>query len=143
MPVNPLYVSVAMNIELMELPIAFMNEDHAEAKALWQEMAAALADYPARHEPLSAACRAFLEHSRAHFAREEDAMQSQGFPPYSVHKAEHDRVLAMLEELVAAVASGAPAETVQHAIMHEIPNWLVLHVQSMDLVTARWLAARG
>jgi hemerythrin len=130
-----------VEIELPKLPVAFMNEDHAHAEALWREMVAALAGYPAHREPLANACRAFLEHSRAHFGREEDAMQQHAFPPYPVHKAEHDRVLAMLAELTAATESGADADHLRRAIEQDIPTWLVQHVASMDTVTARWIAA--
>lgn len=130
-----------MEIELPKLPVAFMNDDHAHAEALWREMVAALADYPACNEPLANACRAFLEHNRAHFGREEDAMLQHAFPPYPVHKAEHDRVLAMLAELTAAAASGAAEDHLRNAIERDIPSWLVQHVESMDMVTARWIAA--
>jgi hemerythrin len=130
-----------MDIELPELPVGFMNDDHAHAEALWREMSAALAHFPGQTAPLAAACRAFLEHNRAHFGREEAAMQRSGFPPYPVHKAEHDRVLALLEALAATVEAGGSEARVRPMIEEEIPAWLLQHVQSMDLVTARWLAA--
>lgn len=131
-----------MDLDLPKLPVDFMNDDHAHAEDLWRAMRVALADYPSRTEPLAAACRAFLDHNRAHFGREEAAMQASAFPPYPVHKAEHDRVLTTLEELAKAASSGADPESLRRAIELDIPTWLVQHVQSMDLVTARWIAAR-
>jgi len=132
-----------MDLELPQLPVDFMNADHAHAEALWREMCAALADYPAHCTPLEAACRAFLAHNQAHFAREENAMQQYAFPPYPVHKAEHDRVLALLADLADAVAGGGAEDSVRRTIEEDIPAWLVQHVQSMDLVTARWIAAHS
>lgn len=132
-----------MDIDLPQLPIAFMNDDHAHAKTLWRAMVAALADYPAQGKPLAAACRAFLEHNRAHFGREEEAMRQHAFPPYPVHKAEHDRVLVMLAELAASAESGTDSESLRRAIEQDIPVWLVQHVQSMDTITARWIAAHA
>jgi hemerythrin len=130
-----------MEISLPLLPVAFMNEDHAHAETLWKAMRVALACYPTQIEPLASACRAFLEHNRDHFGREEAAMLQTSFPPYPVHKAEHDRVLAQLEELVTTADSGMADASLQRAIEQEIPSWLLQHVQSMDTITARWIAA--
>ena len=69
-------------------------------------------------------------------------MQEHGFPPYLVHKAEHDRVLLWLEYLYAAVEAVRARGDVEQAILHDIPAWLLQHVQSMDMVTARFLAQR-
>ena len=131
-----------MDINLPKLPIAFMNEDHAHAKSLWRSMQAAMADYPAQAAPLAAACHAFLEHNRAHFAREEAIMQEYAFPPYAIHKAEHDRILIRLAEIASLADAGGSVEELKAAINFEVPNWLVQHVQSMDTVTARWIASQ-
>lgn len=130
-------------LDLPQVALDFMNEDHAHAADQLAAMTAALDDYPNHPERLVAACREFLEHSRAHFAREEEAMQAAGFPPFPVHKSEHDQVLALLEQLAEAVDAGRVDEAMRTAITRDIPDWLVRHVQSMDMVTARWIAARG
>jgi hemerythrin len=132
-----------MKLTLPHLPVAFMNEDHAHAEALWRDMRAALSEEPADMDRFVTAFRAFLEHNRAHFAREEEAMQRFAFPPYPVHKAEHDRILAQLADLLAAAEAGKGSEQFSRAIEHDIPAWLQQHVQSMDLVTARWIAAHA
>lgn len=132
-----------MELTLPQLPVAFMNEDHAHAEALWCDMRAALSEAPADIGRFVTALRAFLEHNRLHFAREEEAMQRFAFPPYTVHKAEHDRVLAELADLLAAAEAGKGTEQFGRAVEHDIPTWLQQHVQSMDLVTARWIAAHA
>lgn len=126
---------------LEELPVEFMNRDHAHAAEQCLRLRAALADYPGRPEPLLAALEEFLQHSREHFEREEAAMRSSGFPPYGVHKQEHDRVLAWLESLLDALRGGDGGDGSRRAVEWEIPAWLRQHVASMDLVTARWIAA--
>jgi len=132
-----------MELTLPQLPVAFMNEDHAHAEALWREMRAALSETPADMARFVSAFRAFVEHNRAHFAREEDVMKRYAFPPYPVHKAEHDRVLAELADMLAAAEAGKGPEQFSRAVEQDIPTWLQQHVQSMDLVTARWIAAHA
>lgn len=132
-----------MELNLPKLPVAFMNDDHAHAESLWHEMRDALAAEPVDMERFARACRAFLEHNRAHFAREEEAMQRYAFPPYPVHKAEHDRVLVQLEDLLVAAEASQGVQSMRRAVEQDIPAWLQQHVQSMDLVTARWIASHA
>ena len=136
-------MSTPSKLELPQVALAFMNEDHAHAATQLEAMAAALDDAPNQPGRLAAACRDFLQHSREHFAREEEAMQAAGFPPYPVHKSEHDQVLGLLEQLVEAVEAGRVDEATRTTITRGIPDWLVRHVQSMDMVTARWITSRG
>lgn len=136
-------MSISPGIDLPELPVAFMNEDHAHAAEQWREMASALAEYPARPARLVAACDAFLRHNREHFEREEAAMLSSGFPPYPVHKQEHDRVLAWIEELLDSIRAGEDPALLHDVIQRDLLAWLQQHVQTMDLVTARWIASRN
>jgi hemerythrin len=131
----------AMPLDIPDLPIAFMNEDHALAAGQIEAMQAALLLYGADREPLAEACREFLQHSREHFAREEAIMREAGFPPYGIHKSEHDRVLAWLEALGQAVESGSDVVAVSAAVSHDIPDWFIRHIRSMDSATAAWVMA--
>lgn len=129
----------ATHLELPELPVPFMNADHAHAAEQWQAMLAALDDYPANPERLLDACAAFLQHNREHFQREEAAMRASGFPPYAVHKQEHERVLGWLEGLLASIRAGADDARLRDAIQRELGDWLRQHVQTMDRVTSLWI----
>ena len=132
-----------MTLQIPQLPVEFMNLDHAHAAEQLEAMTDALAEYAADPARLATLCQAFLDHNRAHFAREEAAMQAAGFPPYPVHKAEHDRVLTDLEDLVQAIAGGLPEADVAQRVKHDLPHWLLNHVETMDRVTAHWLAAHA
>jgi hemerythrin len=129
------------HIDLPQLPVAFMNDDHAHAAEQWEAMLAALDHNPADVESLLTASEEFLRHNREHFQREEAAMRASGFPPYTVHKQEHDRVLAWLEGLVASIRAGEDSTALRRVIRHDIGDWLLRHVQTMDQVTARWIDA--
>lgn len=132
-----------MPIDVPILPVAFMNDDHVHAAEQLDAMLAALASYAENPGLLARASREFLDHNREHFAREEVAMQAAGFPPYPVHKQEHEQVLAWLENLTNAMEGGIEPATARRAVEEEIPAWFLRHIQTMDSVTANWLAARA
>lgn len=136
-------MSLATHLALPELPVPFMNDDHAHAVEQWEAMLAALDDYPGNVDRLLTASEAFLRHNREHFQREEAAMRASGFPPYAMHKQEHDRVLAWLEALVASIRDGADGALLRDVIQREVGDWLSQHVQTMDQVTARWIASHA
>lgn len=131
-----------MRIEIPQLPVAFMNEDHRHAADQIETMKAVMASYGHSREPLATACHAFLEHNREHFAREEAAMLATGFPAYPIHKGEHERVLLWLTGLAADIAAGHDIEALAQAIANDIPGWFVQHIQTMDRATAAWISAR-
>jgi len=133
--------ALAMPLDFPVLPIAFMNEDHALAAGQIEAMQAALLLYGSNREPLAEVCREFLQHSREHFAREETIMREADFPPYGIHKSEHDRVLAWLEALSLAIESGSDVHAVSAAVSHDIPDWFIRHIRSMDSATAAWVVA--
>lgn len=132
-------MSQIVQLELPRLAVAFMNEDHAHAARQWETMLNALEDYPTSGNGLLVASEDFLRHSREHFNREEEAMRASGFPPYEVHKQEHDRVLAWLETLVAGIRAGMDQAELRVTIQRDVAEWLVRHVQTMDQVTALWI----
>ncbi|WP_165873553.1 bacteriohemerythrin [Parasulfuritortus cantonensis] len=129
-------------MEIPRVAVEFMNSDHDHAAEQLADMLAALPTYGAAPAALAEACRAFLDHNREHFAREEEAMQATGFPPYPVHKQEHERALAWLADFTAGVAAGSPdADAVNRVVGQEIPAWFIQHIQTMDFVTANWIAS--
>lgn len=131
-----------MQLEIPRLPVDFMNADHDHAARQLDALYTALPAYPDDAAALALACRTFAEHSREHFAREEAAMLASGFPPYPVHRQEHERVLAWLAELTEGIATGsADPAAVALAVNHDIPVWLIQHIQTMDWATANWIAS--
>jgi len=138
----PAPIATPMSFELIlpELPVRFMNDDHAHARELLIAMVEG-----AGHDAadLGSVCRAFYEHNRAHFAREEAAMQATGFPPISIHKAEHRQALDWLESLVSQAESGPVSQALRQSITIDLPAWYLRHIQTMDAVTANWISAHG
>ena len=129
-----------------DLPIEFMNADHAREAALVNDLDAALAAH-ARGEGTIDAIFERLSllavHTREHFLREESMMREARFPPYAVHKAEHDCVLAEMDREARAFREHGDAARLSRYLFETLPAWFRGHVRTMDVVTARHVAAQG
>lgn len=125
--------------------VDFMNSDHHEAVDLMNVLEAHLdvdegsVDAPA----VETALRAFLDHTREHFGREEQEMQRTRFPVYAVHKGEHDSVLEDMEGVYGTWVEGQDAQKLLTWVRGPLPEWLVEHIQTMDTITAQFIASAG
>ncbi len=128
-----------------QVELAFMNRDHAEFVELRETLLVMLAHQgnPAEADAL---LDRLLEHTRRHFAEEERLMQETRFPPYPMHKGEHDRVLADMESHVARWKQERDITALSDWLEVGLVDWFVGHVSTMDFVTARYIKnaqARG
>jgi len=130
-----------MQSRIQQLPVTFMNEDHAHALVILDGLMDAVRACPEDLDSLGECLMEFISHSREHFEREEKAMQSSQFPPYPIHKSEHDRVLGWLEDTLTALRSNALDASQLNRIGEEMKSWFFQHIQSMDAVTANWIAS--
>ena len=78
-------------------------------------------------------------HLEEHFGRENELMRRYDFFAYHCHRSEHDSVLAWVRSLAAKAAAGDLAES-RRFISSEIEPWFIEHRNTMDLVTARFVA---
>ena len=123
--------------------VEFMNSDHHEAVDLISVLEAHLATESIDEAAVETALRAFLDHTREHFGREEQEMLRTQFPMYPVHKGEHDRVLADMEMIYGDWAAEKDAQKLLAWVRGPLPEWLVEHIQTMDTITAQYIAAAG
>ena len=129
-----------------QVALPFMNEDHrVEADLLNQvaEAIDALAGGRGEKSQVLARYDALLEHTEEHFERENQAMQRAGFPPYPVHRGEHDHVLAEMRQVRDAFEKTGALPPLQKYVKQAVPSWFVAHIESMDAVTAGFVTARG
>ncbi|HEX9243195.1 MAG TPA: hemerythrin family protein [Anaeromyxobacter sp.] len=131
---------------LPDLPLEFMNADHAREVALVNELEDALAAYARGDGPVASILvrlSLLAVHTREHFLREESTMREARFPAYPVHKAEHDRVLAGMDAEARAFRAGGDPERLARYLRETLPEWFEGHVRTMDVVTARFVAANA
>ncbi len=128
-----------------ELPVDFMNADHAREVSLINAIEAALAACAKSGGSLSPVMERLsllAVHTREHFLREESLMREVRFPAYPGHKAEHDRVLAEMDAEARRFRDGGDAARLSAYLFETLPAWFVNHIRTMDAVTA-WFAAQA
>jgi hemerythrin len=128
-----------------QVPLDFVNADHREEARLLNAVADALDALDAGRggaADLAARLAALRDHTAAHFAREDDAMRRTGFPAFPIHHAEHVRVLAELDDEIRRFAETGDAARTRAWVLGDVPQWFANHIETMDLVTARFVASR-
>lgn len=80
-----------------------------------------------------------IEHTVAHFALENGWMAAVDFP--GCHRAEHDRVLAVMHDIRKRVERGDMF--LGRRLIEELPAWFDNHVNGMDAALAFHLASIG
>lgn len=121
-----------------QVALDFMNRDHAEFVILRDKLLDLLAAR-ATVEQLQIALDELVEHTRRHFAAEEQVMLETGFPVYQIHKGEHDSVLAGMSAQIERWHQGRDNESLRNWIDQDVGEWLLAHISSMDFVTARFV----
>lgn len=131
--------------QIKRLAVPFMNADHAEEARLLNAAADLVDAFRAGSTSagqVAGALDALYVHMRAHFAREEAAMLDASFPAYSFHQAEHVRILGELGEAERKFREERDGEALA-AYLTTVPSWLEKHIETMDAVTARYVAEWG
>jgi hemerythrin len=126
-----------------ELPVAFLNADHAEEQRLLEELGVALEAHREGGPPAPVLERLALlaVQTREHFLREEQMMREVRFPAYPIHKAEHDRALGEMDREARAFRESGDAQRLWRYLFDVVPGWFVHHIRTMDAVTAKFFAA--
>jgi hemerythrin len=119
--------------EKFENGLAPMDEAHRELVVLYN----AVVDAPP--EQFLAAYDAFVAHTEAHFAQENRWMEAVDFP--GCHRAEHERVLAVLHDIRKRVANGDLFFAKR--LVQELPAWFDNHTNGMDAALAFHLNSIG
>jgi len=115
-----------------------MNDTHLEDVILINQLSAAA------QSKNFAATKIFLEelveHTIAHFSGEEAMMKEHNFPPYQIHKAQHDRVLQEIKNVTKIFSEGEGDFSLVTAYVDgSLTPWLIDHIQTLDTVTAIFL----
>ena len=78
-------------------------------------------------------------HTIAHFANEERLMQEHRFPPYPIHKYNHDMFLNEIAMLAQNWESTKDKKPLKIFLETTLPEWLHNHISTLDTVTAMFL----
>lgn len=127
--------------ELPQVAAQFMNDVHDEDIDIINELYALIQKYESdptlvNEELLNAQYQKWFEHTVAHFKGEEEKMLELNFPPYPMHKGEHENALQVMDDVFRTWQSSKDIDVLKNYISQELPEWLRNHIQTMDTITA-------
>ncbi|MGE4510573.1 MAG: bacteriohemerythrin [Sulfurimonadaceae bacterium] len=119
----------------------FMNATHYEDVMIINKLYDALEAYEkeqneANAKSVEALYAEWFEHTIGHFQAEEVMMREKNFPPYPMHKGEHDRALHEMDEVFRHWNKTHDALALKNYLTRSLAPWLLHHIQTMDTVTA-------
>ncbi|AVR87973.1 hemerythrin domain-containing protein [Thauera aromatica] len=117
----------------LENDLAPMDDTHREFVASYNALLAAAP------EDMLAAFDTLVAQAKAHFDLENGWMEAVDFP--GCHRAEHDRVLAVMQDVRQRMARGDLFFA--RRLIEELPAWFRNHVNGMDAALAFHLASIG
>ncbi len=126
-----------------KVEIDFMNTDHKECLEMLTELSALCSQASEQNEVyavIDEKLQALQQHLVEHFKREEQAMEATAFPPYYVHKTEHEATLQQFQQVLTDWQRDRDLGFLTRYIENNMMNWLELHAITMDTVTARHVA---
>ena len=83
----------------------------------------------------------YIAHVKEHFATEEQLMEEYDFPSFDMHKMAHDLFLA---DLAYATRQWKEFGNINKIVdfVRKTPEWIVMHVNSVDAPTADYIARK-
>lgn len=80
-------------------------------------------------------------YTRTHFLQEEVLMKQTGYPALPAHKAQHQKLMAEVEQYKRELDEGRKPNTV--AVLAFLQKWLVDHIQKSDKAYSDHMNAHG
>ncbi|VAW70663.1 hypothetical protein MNBD_GAMMA09-2859 [hydrothermal vent metagenome] len=120
-----------------------MNDTHFEELELINKLGASLLEgLQDKHfyDDISDKLSLWVEHTREHFANENQLMENCSFPALAVHSGEHQRVIEQLEKIQAQWLDQHQVEPLAEYVFNDWVAWFDQHVNTMDMMTAQYLS---
>ncbi len=140
-------VSNSLNLEnIPSVCIGFMNQTHQEEVEVvnsLMEMVKSRLSGKQNDTEILRQLMYWLEHTQAHFSRENELMRETGFPAFPVHSQEHEIALNRIQTVIDKWQENKDIELLQDFVFNLWPNWFVTHLNTMDKVTAEYARMNG
>jgi hemerythrin len=124
------------------LDVDEMQETHEDEIKMLNEIDKLATQYIIKKSNLSeleAKLDEYIAHVKVHFANEERLMIKYDFPSYDMHKTAHDMFLTDISYAVKQWKEYGQVEKIINFI-YKSPEWIVLHINTVDTPTARYIA---
>lgn len=128
--------------QVQHISVDEMHHTHEEEISMLNEidrLATIYENDKTKHKVLEEKLDAYIQHVKDHFANEERLMRLYEFPPYQVHKAEHDRVLHELNDIVIRWKQHGDIDAIITYLRQSV-DWIINHINTMDHMTAMFIS---
>lgn len=126
--------------QIHQVAMDAMNQVHRDELDIVNHVNAAIA--VKNSAKITQLCEQWLEHTRAHFNRENSLMEQHNFPAYLCHHGEHVEALEGLESVIKAWRDTNDLDALAVYVREVWPKWYVDHISTMDTVTSAFIKAR-
>jgi hemerythrin len=123
--------------QLPMVAMASMNDTHLEDIIIINKLSKAVENKDV--DLTSSTLAELVAHTIAHFSGEEEMMREKKFPPYPIHKGEHDRVLNELKSIEKGFNQETDFLLIHAYVDGSLIPWLINHIETLDTVTAAFL----
>ncbi len=128
--------------------LEFMNKIHFEEIEMVKTLGEFIVTYQendtkSNAEKITNLLNNWLEHTEAHFSRENALMQETHFPAFPIHSQEHENAFNQMETVIKAWQTNKDIKTVAKFVFTFWPDWFNTHVNSMDMMTAKFAVMQG
>ena len=123
--------------QLVMVAMPSMNDTHLEDILIINRLSSAIEAQ--NSDAVKSILDELVVHTIAHFSGEEEMMREKMFPPYPVHKGEHDRALNELKQVSQQFNENRDLGFVKSYVDATLVPWLLNHIETLDTVTAMFL----
>ena len=138
------------NKTIPQVALDFMNNTHAEEVDMVKTVGELIDQYQHAEPPdealiqqISDSLASWVEHTDAHFARENELMQETGFPAYGIHAEAHEIAFNQLKDVAQHWQDNKSIDELADFVFSLWPNWFDNHVSTMDMMTAKFAVMNG
>lgn len=117
-----------------------MNQVHDEEATLLNNLEQTLQDESDNHDKILSILNELLGHTRWHFDNEQILMKEVGFPAFAMHESEHIRVFNEMQRVISNWDNTKDNNILREYFLGTLQEWLFMHIQTMDTVTAQFIA---
>ena len=129
--------------------IDFMNNTHLEELSIANALGEQVSQYQGGDTSENNAAKIaellhkWLEHTIPHFERENELMRQTSFPAYRMHSEEHEMAIKRFKAVISSWEDNKDIDVISDFIFSQWPNWFNAHVNSMDMMTAKFAVMNG
>ena len=124
-------------VQIPQVAMDIMNDVHREELEIVNNISAAIANNDTAN--ITQLCDQWLEHTKAHFEKENTLMKTHSFPAFHCHHGEHIEALQILESIINSWQENADLEALTIYVRNTWPEWYINHISSMDTVTSTFI----